>query len=106
MPDFTWVDYIIIGIVTASLLFGLFRGFLREVISLVSLVLSVVLAVKCAPLLGAEFTWWQSPNVRYLVAFLIIFLAVLVIGFFRFSRSDRGFTIRWYACNGWWSKSS
>lgn len=82
MPDFTWLDYAIMGIITVSLAFGLFRGFLREVISLVSLVLSVVLAVKCAPLLGAEFTWWQSQNVRYLVAFLIIFLAVLVIGFF------------------------
>jgi len=81
MPDFTWVDYIIIVIVTASLLFGLFRGFIREVISLISLVLSVFLAVKCAPLLGAEFTWWQSENVRYLVAFAVIFLAVLIIGF-------------------------
>jgi membrane protein required for colicin V production len=82
MPELNWFDYIIVVVVVGSLAWGLLRGFLREIVSLLALVLSVYLAVKFAPMLGLEFTWWDSGNVRYLVSFVSIFLLVLVAGFF------------------------
>jgi membrane protein required for colicin V production len=82
MADFTWVDYAIGTIVILSTLWGLVRGFIREVISLIALFCAIVLAVKCAPIVGASFGWLSSDNLRYLFAFGLIFILVLVSGFF------------------------
>ena len=76
------MDYLICTIILASLIWGFARGFIREIISLVSLFVSVVVATKCAPVFGLSLTWFQSDNIRYLVAFALVFVLALVLGYF------------------------
>jgi len=78
--EFTWFDGVLLGLIVLSLVLGMIKGLLREVVSLVSLFLSVVLAFKLAEPLGTYLTWWQSEGVRYVAAFIIIAIAVLVVG--------------------------
>lgn len=48
MADFNWVDYIIFGIFFFSILAGFSRGFFKEIISLVTLIIALVVAIKFA----------------------------------------------------------
>ena len=81
MPiSFTWFDGVLLGIIVLSLFMGMIKGLLREVVSLVSLFLSVFLAFKFAEPLGQYFTWWQSASLKYVVAFVVIALVVIIAG--------------------------
>ncbi|MGH8455040.1 MAG: CvpA family protein, partial [Nevskiales bacterium] len=40
-----WVDYLILGIVLVSAVIGLFRGFFREIISLVAWIAAFMVAI-------------------------------------------------------------
>ena len=51
-----WVDYIIIAIIVVSTLISLIRGFVQQVISLVSWVLAFGLALKFGPDLSLHLT--------------------------------------------------
>lgn len=76
----TWFDYVIMAIVLLSVIFGLMKGLLREIVTLLSLFLSIVLAFRFAEMLSVYVPWWQSPTVRYIAAFIAIVLTVLVVG--------------------------
>ena len=77
---FTWFDYIVFGVLLISIVFGTIKGLLREVVSLVSLFLSVVLAFRLAAPLSRFVPWWQSDAARYAVAFIAIAVLVLIVG--------------------------
>jgi len=77
---FTWFDYIVFGVLLISIVFGTIKGLLREVVSLVSLFLSVVLAFRLAAPLSRFVPWWQSDAARYAVAFISIAVLVLIVG--------------------------
>jgi membrane protein required for colicin V production len=83
MSQLNWVDYIIIGMISFSVLISLVRGFVREAISLLIWTAAVVLAIHFAgdasEVMRAQIA---TDNIRYGVAFAIIFIAVLVIGVF------------------------
>jgi membrane protein required for colicin V production len=76
-----WADYLILGLLVVSCLAGLMRGLLRELISLLTWVLAIVLSWRLAdwlmPHLGGMLA---APNVRPWAARSIIFLCVLVVG--------------------------
>ncbi len=76
----TWFDYMVIGVVLASIIFGTVKGLLREVVSLISLFLSVVLAFKFASPLSQHVPWFESATACYIVAFVSIAIVVLVVG--------------------------
>lgn len=76
-----WVDYTIIVVIAFSTLISFFRGFLREAISLVVWVVGILLALKFADTVQNYFTTWITSNgLRYALAFILIFLAVFLIG--------------------------
>ncbi len=76
-----WVDYIIIGIVALSALISLFRGFMREALSLAAWIFSFWISWTFFRELAAHFEPWISvPSVRLGVAFLLLLVATLVIG--------------------------
>ena len=78
---FNWVDYTIIGIVLFSTIISLFRGFLREAISLVVWGIGILLSLKCAGSVQEYLSSWiASSTVRYWVAFLSIFFIIFLIG--------------------------
>ena len=76
-----WVDVAILIIISLSAVISLFRGFVREAVSLATWVLAFWVAIgfsdKLEPLLRNII---DSPNVRLVVAFSILFLITLIAG--------------------------
>lgn len=78
------VDAVIIGIIVFSLMVSLWRGFIREVLSLAGWVAAFFIASKFYPHLGAVLNGLESPYlqndyIRNGVAAAILFIAVLII---------------------------
>ena len=77
----TAFDFIVIGIVVLSVLFGFARGFLRVVVSFAAWVFAVILAIHMSPVLGPYLPdMGESPTARYLLAFAIVVVLVLIAG--------------------------
>ncbi len=78
--EITWLDYALLAIIGISALYSIFRGFVREMLSLLGWVMSFWVAIKFAPLFAAQFEGVIStPGVRFIVAFILLLLAVLVV---------------------------
>jgi membrane protein required for colicin V production len=74
-------DWTIIALVALSMLFAFFRGVTRELIALVAWVLGFVAAVALTPLLGGMLPEiGDNPVLRYLLAFVAVFIGCLVLG--------------------------
>ncbi len=74
-------DWTIIAVVGMSMLFAFFRGVTRELIALLAWVLGFVAAVALTPLLGGMLPEiGNNPVFRYLIAFVAVFIACLVMG--------------------------
>lgn len=74
-------DYLVIVLVAASAIIGVFRGFLREVISLATWVLAVIVAWTFGPSLEPSLGGLLAdPDVRPWAARVILFVLVLLIG--------------------------
>jgi membrane protein required for colicin V production len=76
----TWADYAILGIILASALIGLARGFLREVVSLLVWMVGFWIAVRYAPLVGEAFKFVKDPGDRLIIGYVLVLIAVLIVG--------------------------
>ena len=77
----TVFDWSIIGVVVVSMLIAFARGITRELIALLAWVLGFFAALAFSPLVGAMLPEFGGhPVVRYLVAFVAILLAALLLG--------------------------
>lgn len=78
---FNWADWTIVAIVGISGLMSLARGFVREALSLLVWVVAFVVAFyfseQASVLLVEEI---PSPSLRYLAAFALLFVSVLLLG--------------------------
>jgi len=75
----TYFDYVVIGILTVSLLFGLWRGVVGEVVALIAWVTGVIAAVEYGGVVGnAIFAGISDPAVRMLAGCAVAFVGVLV----------------------------
>ncbi len=76
-----WVDFLIIGILAVSMIISLFRGFVREALTLTSWLLAfwigLLFASRLAAFLPASIT---SADLRYGIAFGLLFIVSLVLG--------------------------
>ena len=76
-----WVDVAILVIIALSAVISLFRGFVREAVSLATWVLafwvSIGFADKLDPKLASIIT---SPTARIAVSFAVLFLLTLIVG--------------------------
>ncbi|MCA0403891.1 MAG: CvpA family protein [Proteobacteria bacterium] len=76
-----WVDLAIIGIIALSILTGLIRGFVKELIALCVWILAIWLAFNYSTSLDP---WLQKyihdKTIRTVASFIIILLAVLISG--------------------------
>lgn len=76
-----WVDWVFIGIITLSALIGLWRGFVREALSLATWVFAFwiawAFADNAAPWFGR---WVQTPSVQTMAGFAMLFFVVLLVG--------------------------
>jgi membrane protein required for colicin V production len=74
-------DLAIILVISFSTLLSLYRGFIREALSLTTLIAAMVIS----RVFGGEMStllvnWIETPAVRYVTAYAGLFIATLVIG--------------------------
>jgi membrane protein required for colicin V production len=73
-----WVDWIIVAVVSLSVLLGLIRGVVRELIALCGLILAAWLAYQYAGDVGARLPLGDAvPAARTLAAGVLIFIGVV-----------------------------
>ncbi|MCX7121273.1 MAG: CvpA family protein [Gammaproteobacteria bacterium] len=78
---FTNLDFVILGILLLSSIIGLFRGFLREAISLVAWFFAFFLALRFSPLLSNSLkSVIVNDTARHVLSAICIFIAVLIVG--------------------------
>ena len=74
------LDWILLAILTASMLLRVWRGLVREVLSLAGWIAGFLLAQMFAPEVGQRLPMeGASEGLRYLVGFVVVFIAVLVL---------------------------
>ncbi|MFI8621544.1 CvpA family protein [Marinomonas sp. NPDC078689] len=74
------LDWLIIAVVIISTLLSLKRGFVKEVLSLLTWVIAFVVAIKFSDNMQALLMdQVQSDQIRYIVSFVSLFVASLII---------------------------
>ncbi len=75
-----WADWFLLGLIGISTLVSLLRGFVKEAISLVGWVGALWAGLTFAAALAPPLEpWIRSSSLRHGVAFLAVFLAVLLM---------------------------
>lgn len=76
----SWLDYAIIGVIVASIAWGVWRGLMREVMSLAGWVLAFLAANAVSGQLGDMLPdAVGSSEVRILIAFAVVFVLTLSV---------------------------
>jgi len=76
-----WADYAILAVLGLSILVGIWRGFVGEVLALACWVLAFWVAWMFGPPLAEQFSASISvPSVRVILAYALCFVAVLIAG--------------------------
>lgn len=75
----TWLDYAVLVVLAASILWGVWRGLVHEVVSVAAWVLAFLAANMLAGPIGEALPKTMvTPEVRVLVSFVVVFIATLV----------------------------
>lgn len=76
-----WADWFLLGALVISIVIGVWRGFTREVLGLLSWILAIVAALLFAP---AAEGWLAAhiatPSIRIAASYAVVFFAALVVG--------------------------
>jgi len=75
-----WADYTILAVLGLSVLIGLWRGLISEVLAIVCWVAAVWVAYVFGEPLAQQFTAVDVPSVRLLIGYGLCFLVVLIAG--------------------------
>ncbi len=76
-----WIDYILLAIILVSALLSLWRGFVREALSLASWIAAMWIAlVFFHDLADWLARWIETPSVRDVVAFGVLFIVTVMVG--------------------------
>jgi membrane protein required for colicin V production len=79
--QWTFPDYLFACIILISTIMALFKGLVREIVSLVALIGGLILAALYYPKIAAELIEFsRTETVANLAAFLVIFLGCLLAG--------------------------
>lgn len=76
----TWVDLVVLGIITVSTLLSVFRGLVKEIASLAVWVLAIVGASRLAHLVADLLPGWLTAPLQQTLAFVIVLVVILVVG--------------------------
>jgi membrane protein required for colicin V production len=81
MESLNVFDWILVAIIAVSSVFGLLRGFVKELLSLASWVAAFFVArLFSFKLSNFMVDWIDQPQFRVIAAFAILFAATLVVG--------------------------
>lgn len=76
----TWLDYAVFGVLGISVAWGLWRGIVREIVSLAGYVIAFLAAnLFSGPLAEHVPTSVVRPELRVLIAFVFLFFVALVL---------------------------
>ncbi len=76
-----WADYAILAIIGLSALISIWRGLIREVLSLLAWILAILVAMTFMRPLADQLTPYISvPSARLIIAFMALFIATLLCG--------------------------
>ena len=75
----TWLDYAVIAILVLSIAWGIWRGLVHEVLSLVGWILAFVVGNLLAMPLAGRLPAAMRPELRVVVAYVVIFVGTLVV---------------------------
>lgn len=76
-----WVDFFILGLIGLSMLVSLWRGFIKEALSLVTWIAAFLVALSFSDLLAVRLEpWIELPSMRAAAAIAVLFIVVLLIG--------------------------
>jgi membrane protein required for colicin V production len=76
-----WTDYIIIGVIALSVLIGLWRGLISEVLALAIWIVAFWFAWTFGPSVAEHFEpLIKLPSMRIIVGYGLCFIAVLILG--------------------------
>jgi len=79
--NFNWLDLILLVILGLSVLFGVLKGFIRQIIGILAVIVGLILAVNYYPGVSDVFMQWsRSSTLSNFIAFIVIFVAVLCLG--------------------------
>jgi membrane protein required for colicin V production len=77
----SWIDYIIVGVLGLSVLIGLWRGLVSEVLALATWIAAFWVAWTFGPAVSAHFEHRiEEPSIRLVAGYGLCFIAVLVLG--------------------------
>lgn len=80
MQDFNALDIGIIVLFALSTLISIYRGFIREMFTLIVWTLALILAYTHGAALGSLFTFFSSDIIRQTVGSFIIFTTIILTG--------------------------
>ncbi|MDX8396858.1 MAG: CvpA family protein [Mariprofundaceae bacterium] len=73
-------DYILIGIVGLSMLLSLWRGFIREIISLIGLVAAFLIASRSSAVTGNFLNQWiPNSTTADIAGFVLVFVTIMIL---------------------------
>jgi membrane protein required for colicin V production len=76
-----WVDYVTIAVILLSSGISIIRGFIKEVLSLLSWIVSFWVALVFHPHLATLLVdYVATPSIRLFAAFLALFIVTLILG--------------------------
>lgn len=76
----TWLDYAVLGVLGVSVAWGIWRGLVREIVSLLGWLVAFLSAMLFAGPLAVHLpASLPSPELRAIAAFVAIFIAALVV---------------------------
>jgi len=77
---FNWLDILLLVIIAITIIIGAIRGFIRQIIGLLAVIVGLVLAIKYYSYGTEIFTFIRNDVLAQLLGFFLIFVAVLCIG--------------------------
>ena len=73
-----WVDIVLLAIFGVSVLVGLWRGFVFEIVSLLGWLVAFVIANSAGPFLAEFIPFGSGAQVRLWIAYIAVFVVILL----------------------------
>ncbi len=78
---YNWLDILLGLVVLSAVIVGLIKGFVRELIGLIVIIVGIIAAARLfGPLARFAGKFISNPTTANFVGFLLVFLAVLIVG--------------------------
>jgi membrane protein required for colicin V production len=77
---FNWLDILLLVIIAITVVIGAIRGFVRQIIGLLAVIIGLVLAIRYYPYGAEVFTFVRNEVLAQLLGFFLVFAVVLCVG--------------------------